>query len=81
MNGVALELEETLRGLDARSAAALERAVRGVLALAAERPALAKDAVDANGYPIGYFEQTAGAFANEPFDIPDDPPPGPTPEW
>lgn len=80
MNGVARELDETLRRLDPGSAAVLEQAVRGVLALAT-RPASVKGAVDANGYPIGYFEQTAGAFADEPFEVAEDLPPKPIPAW
>lgn len=69
-----------MRRLDPGSAAALERVVRSALALAT-RAAPANGAVDANGYPIGYFEQTAGAFADEPFDVAEDLPPKPTPAW
>ena len=29
-------------------------------------------AVDAKGWPVGFFEETAGCFANEPFDYPAD---------
>lgn len=85
MNDVALELEKTLRRLDRRSAAALEQAVRGVLALAAERPTpgngATNDAVDANGWPIGYFEKHVGALADDDWEPPADPPPEPAPKW
>ena len=78
MNGVALELEETLRRLDPLAAAALEQLVRGALALAT-RPT--PDAVDAKGWPLGYFEKYAGSLAGDDWEPPADPPPEPTPEW
>ena len=80
MNTLALELAQVLSELDDRSARALERLVRDAMELA--RPAQANGAapVDARGWPVGYFEQTAGSFADEPFDLPDDPPPDLTPD-
>ena len=36
-------------------------------------------AVDAMGYPSGYFESTAGSFANEPLERPAQPPLDPVP--
>jgi hypothetical protein len=35
--------------------------------------------VDAMGYPAGYFEATAGSFANEPLERPAQPPLDPLP--
>lgn len=80
MSSLTSELEQTLQQLDARAAALLERLVRDAMALVREggpppRPA------DSKGWPPGYFEQTAGSFANEPLDIPDDPPPTGNPDW
>lgn len=85
MNGVALELEETLRRLDPPAAAALEQLVRGALVLAtrptSERGALLPAAaVDVNGWPVGYFERYAGSLADDDWEPPADPPPEPTPE-
>ena len=74
------ELEQTLSELDGHSAVALERLVRDAIALV--RPAKANGAtpLDAKGWPVGYFEKTAGCFAGEPFDVPSDPPPASTPD-
>jgi hypothetical protein len=79
MNTVTAELAQILSELDDRSARHLERLVREAMELA--RPSQANGAVDAQSWPLGYFEQTAGSFAAEPFDLPLDPPPDATPEW
>lgn len=80
MNTLSIELAQILSELDDRSARALERLVRDAMELA--RPAPANGAaVDTQGWPVGYFEHTAGSFAAEPFDLPLDPPPDATPEW
>jgi len=64
MNGIAYELDEKLKTLDPDTAASVERLVRDVLTLAdAQRKA-------SPGWPAGFFEATAGAFANEPFERP-----------
>jgi hypothetical protein len=71
MSTLTLDLQAALKELDPDSAAKLERLVRDAMALA--EPAKAKPGpVDANGWPVGYFEETAGCFANEPFDFPAD---------
>ncbi|MBL9117784.1 MAG: hypothetical protein JNJ83_22440 [Verrucomicrobiaceae bacterium] len=78
MSAVALKLQQTLATLDPAEASLLERLVDDALALVQRRPGKTPDtAVDANGWPVGYFEATAGAFANEPFDMPVDTPPEP----
>ena len=69
MNTLATDLEQTLSRLDADTAALLERTVRDALALA-EHGAVGSKATDNLGYPIGYFEATAGSFANEPLSPP-----------
>lgn len=80
MSTVTLDLQATLKGLDADSAAKLERLVRDAIDLA--QPSKAKPVeVDAKGWPVGHFEKFAGCLAGEPWDLPDDPPPEPTPEW
>ena len=80
MTDVTLELERTLNQLDSQSATLLERLVRDALALVRQKNP-SSGAVDANGWPVGYFERTAGSFADEPFDLPDDLPPTENPKW
>ncbi len=69
MSPLATELDKVLRRLDSETSALLERAVRDALALA-ERRASTPGAADSLGYPIGYFEATAGSFVNEPLEPP-----------
>ncbi len=71
MNALAQDLVRTLSRLGSETAALLESAVRDALALAEHRSALF-EARDPLGYPVGYFEATAGSFANEPLDAPAD---------
>lgn len=69
MSSLALELDRVLRSVDAATASALEREVRNAIANE-EQHAGAEVGVDAMGYPIGYFEATAGCFASEPLQAP-----------
>ena len=71
MNTLARELDSVLGRLDGETAVLLERAVRDALALAERRAAIA-ESTDVLGYPAGYFEATAGSFADEPLDAPDE---------
>jgi len=71
MNALAQDLDKALTRLDSETAALLESAVRDALALA-ERRSAPVERRDALGYPAGYFETTAGSFANEPLDAPAD---------
>lgn len=71
MNVVAQDLDKALSRLDGETATLLESAVRDALALA-ERRSATLEAKDPLGYPAGYFEATAGSFANEPLDAPAD---------
>lgn len=71
MSVLAQDLERTLSRLDSETAVLLESAVRDALALA-ERRATIVEARDPLGYPEGYFEATAGSFANEPLEAPAD---------
>jgi len=80
MSSVTSELEETLQKLDAPAASLLERLVRDALALARQGN-LPSTPADSKGWPPGYFEQTAGSFADEPLNLPSDPPPTANPEW
>ena len=80
MSALTDKLERTLSALDGPSAAALERLVGEAIALA--RPAKLNGAsgLDANGWPIGYFEQYAGCLADDDWQPPTDPPPELNPE-
>ena len=65
MTAIARELDARLRTLDPDTAAHVERLVREALALADARQTEA-----GRGWPPGYFEETAGAFAGEPLERP-----------
>ena len=69
VNPLALDLSRLMGRLDSETAALLERTIRDALALA-ERRASDSTPRDALGYPVGYFEATAGCFANEPLEAP-----------
>ena len=71
MNELASELDRALDRLDGETAALLARAVRDALALAERRAPLAETPTPL-GYPAGYFEATAGSFADEPLEAPDE---------
>ena len=67
MSIIALELDAALRQLDPDRAKNLENLVRDALVLAAQT---APSQETAAGWPAGYFEATAGAFAGEIFERP-----------
>ncbi len=71
VNPLALDLDRVLSHVDSETAVLLERTVRDALALA-ERRATESGAIDALGYPAGYFEATAGSFAKEPLEVPEE---------
>ncbi len=71
MTPLAAELDTVLSKLDSETAALLETAVRDALALAQHRVSHTR-ATDAFGYPLEYFETTAGSFVNEPLEVPPD---------
>ncbi len=71
VNPLAMDLDRALSQLDSETAVLLERTVRDALALAGRRAADGR-ASDALGYPAGYFEATAGSFANEPLEAPEE---------
>ena len=80
MSTVTLDLQATLKELDAESASKLERLVRDAIDLA--RPSKANTTeVDANCWPVGHFEKFAGCMAGEEWNPPHDPPPEPIPQW
>ena len=82
MSAVTVELQQTLSQLDARSAAMLERLVRDALSLVRQKGVAASNgAVDALGWPVGYFEKYAGCMAGDDWRPSPDPPPEPAPEW
>ena len=67
MTAIAQALEETIGRLDPAREKFLEELVRDAISRA--------ENVEPNGsdkeWPLGFFEKTAGAFANEPFERPD----------
>jgi hypothetical protein len=65
MNAIAKELDDRLRSLDPQTAAHVEKLVREALALVDHHAAGGN-----HGWPPGYFEETAGAFAGEPLERP-----------
>ena len=66
MNQIVQELDEKLRTLDPPRAQYLESLVREALGRA-ERDKLNETVSD---WPIGYFDQTAGALSDEDFERP-----------
>jgi hypothetical protein len=80
MSSLANDLDRVMGQVDQVTATLLEQTVRDALALA-QRTGSARDAVDSMGYPIGYFESTAGSFANEPLNAPQDFEPQPREWW
>jgi hypothetical protein len=69
MSPLATDLEKVLNQVDPQTATLLEQTVRDALALAQRRTLVAGPADDM-GYPLGYFESTAGSFSNEPLEAP-----------
>lgn len=65
MSTLTTELEQALPHLDARTKAFVERVIREAIELAKPNESLP---LDANGYPVGYFDATFGSFANEPLE-------------
>src|SRR5437016_2108652 len=63
MSALTNELEQTLKELDEHSALALERQVRDAITLARPAKPNATTALDAKGWPLGYFEKYAGCLA------------------
>lgn len=66
MSTLARDLDAQLSEMDPEAARHVEGLIREALALAARKAV----ATDAMGYPAGYFDSTAGSFANEPLDRP-----------
>lgn len=69
MHEVSQQLDQMLDRLDAETAKLLEQAVRDAVALAVQRTN-GRIPHDNLGYPVGYFEATAGSFADEPLERP-----------
>jgi len=80
MSLIGEELEATLKELGADSVVLLERLVRDAMDLA-RTCGTGVGETDERGWPTGYFEETAGSFANEPLDFPVDPPLEPIANW
>jgi hypothetical protein len=69
MSTLSSDLDRVISRLDSETAALLEQTIRDALALAQRRPKYVGP-TDAQGYPIGYFESTAGSFSDEPLEAP-----------
>lgn len=81
MTSLAAEVDRVLNRLDPVTSELFDRAVRDAIALAERTAPAETQAVDAMGYPMGYFEENFGALAGQPFDEPDDPPPQAREDW
>ena len=68
MNRIAVELDEKLQTLDDERAAELTRRVKAVIDAVDVRSKIDPMLGVENGYPIGYFAETAGALAGEEFE-------------
>lgn len=79
MSTLTAEITETLNSLDPERAKALERALHDLLIAVRPAPSAKAAAVDANGWPIGYWDSVVGAWADLEFEAPDDPIPEPHP--
>lgn len=71
MHAISQELDQLLDRLDSETAYLLEQTVRDAVALARKQTTAAPQ-TDEMGYPVGYFEATAGSFAGEPLERPRD---------
>ncbi len=80
MSTLATDLQSTLQDLDPESASRFERLVRDAIAVVKPLRKTTSIEVDANGWPVGYFEVTFGCAKGEEWDLPSDPPPEPTAE-
>ena len=81
MTSLAIEVDRVLNRLDPVTSELFDRTVRDAIALADRIAPTKQEAVDAMGYPVGYFEENFGALAGQPFDEPDDPPPQAREDW
>jgi hypothetical protein len=79
MSSLAIDLDNVLNRVDRETAALLEQTIRDALALAERRIQTAP--ADTLGYPLGYFEATAGSFAGERLDAPEELPMQPREAW
>lgn len=71
MNKIAAEVDAKLQSLDERHAAQLEAIIRRSIAwFEAKREENRQRGVE-NGWPVGYFDNLEGVFANEPFERPE----------
>jgi hypothetical protein len=67
MSPLSIELDTILKRVDRETATQLEQAVRDAIAIA-QQGSRSTSAVDEMGYPLGYFESTAGSFEGEPLE-------------
>jgi len=84
VSALEVQIAETLKSLDPPRARAFERAIYELLSVV--RPdtevgemARRAGAVDANGWPQGYWDRFAGCWADLEYEAPSDPAPEPHP--
>jgi len=65
---VAQQLDQLFGQLDPKTASLLEKVIQDAVELARRETPVQQ--TDDLGYPIGYFEATAGSFADEPLERP-----------
>jgi len=82
MSSLTEELSSTLERLDSKSAECLARLVRDAMEITRTRLVNGEPSAEsAADWPAGYYETTAGSFADEPFDFPVDTPIESIPRW
>ena len=81
MSRLTVDLQTTLTELDSDTATKLERLVRDAMALVRSAKKTESSGVDANGWPLGYFERTYGCLSDHEFEASADPPAEPLKEW
>lgn len=79
MSTLAIEIEKTLDQLSPERASAAERLFRDLLDFvrAEAPPSAEKPAVDAKGWPVGYWESVVGSLEGDDWEPSPDPPPEP----
>ena len=70
MNRIAIELDAKLNSLDQQRAEKLSKMVRDAIAAVDHETLIDRTLGVENGYPVGYFADSAGALADEPFERP-----------
>ena len=81
MTSLAADVDRALTELPPKARNEFEQTVRQALEEARRQSVWEGVPTDEKGYPLGYFEETAGCFASEPFDEPVELPLPPAKVW